>query len=190
MDNIKVNLLAAVAANGVIGKYGRLPWNIPRDLEWFSRETKHSVCLVGRKTFEHLPRLPNRTLVILTGMGTTFQRYDARGNVKDYEFFEDTDTFAAALARAKLVQAQAHPECPVMIIGGENIYRQALQQDVVDTMYITHVQQTPDGDRHFPRFNLQAWGLNEIGQAAAYADVPGWSRVAYNRRRSEPLVVD
>ena len=62
----KVVLIAAVELSGGIGLRGRIPWSVPEDLAHFARTTKDATIVVGRKTHDTLPRLPGRTIYVLS----------------------------------------------------------------------------------------------------------------------------
>ena len=67
MDKQPVTIVVARAANGVIGRNGKLPWHLSEDLKRFKRLTMGSIMVMGRKTFDSLPGLlPGRTHIVLT----------------------------------------------------------------------------------------------------------------------------
>lgn len=126
-----VTLIAAKAANGVIGKGGKLPWNYPEDLRHFKEATKGHTVIMGRKTYESIGRpLPNRKNIVVS---STLQSPDV--------------TVVPSLK-------EAFQECledeEVFIIGGQNIYQEALDNHVVDKMLITEIKQAYEGDVFFP----------------------------------------
>ena len=63
-----IAFVVAVAENRVIGKDGKLPWRIPEDMKWFNERTLGKPCIMGRKTWESLPKrpLPGRTNIVVT----------------------------------------------------------------------------------------------------------------------------
>jgi len=135
----RVVLVAAVAANGVIGVDGALPWHLPTDFAHFKRTTTGHVVVMGRKTFESMGRpLPRRTNVVVTRQtGWTADGVLTAGSLEH----------ALALA--------AEHEGDVMVIGGGEIYAQALP--VADEQVLTEVQLSPEGDARYPDFDRAQW---------------------------------
>ena len=150
---MKVVLIAALAANGVIGAAGKIPWHISDDLKRFKRLTLGHTVIMGRKTYDSLGKpLPNRRNLVLT-----------RGPaIPGVECFASLD-LALAACRDEFV----------FIIGGAELYRQALP--LADALLLTHVHQSVAGDTCFPDFDRQLW--HEV----AREDYPGYSFVEYRR---------
>lgn len=138
---MSVSIVAAVAQNGVIGKRGALPWHLPEDLKRFRQLTTGKVVLMGRKTWESLPAnvrpLPQRTNVVVTRQA-------------DYHVPSDVYVFPSL---KEAMEAFADNE--IVIIGGGEIYRQALS--LTDTLYITHVNKEVEGDVTFPLIDPKIW---------------------------------
>ncbi len=132
-------LVAARADNGVIGVGGDLPWRLPPDLARFKRTTTGHVVVMGRRTYDSIGRaLPGRTNVVVTRQaGWTADGVLVAGSLED------------ALAVA------ARHEGDVMVIGGGEIYAQAL--DLADTVELTEVHLFPKGDAHFPDLDPAVW---------------------------------
>jgi len=137
-----IALIAAVADNGVIGQNNKLPWNIPEDLKHFKELTMGKVVIMGRKTYDSIVTmlgkpLPNRKNVVIT----------RQTNLK---LPEGVDVFYNVEEAIK-----ANSSNDVFIIGGGEIYKEAIK--FADTMYITHVHKTYEGDAHFPKVDMTAW---------------------------------
>ena len=133
-----VALIAAVAANGVIGAHNRLPWRLAGDLKRFRALTVGHAVIMGRKTWESLPRaLPERQNIVVTRQ----RDYAAAGA-------EVAGSFAAALALVRL------PE-PVFCIGGGELYRIALP--FATTLQLTEIARDFAGDARFPPFERGDW---------------------------------
>ena len=116
----RIALIAAVAANGVIGAGNKLPWRLPEDLKRFRALTLGHAVIMGRKTWESLPRaLPGRQNIVVTRQ----HGYAAAGA-------DTASSFAAALGCVRL------PE-PVFCIGGGEIYRAALP--FATTLHLTEI---------------------------------------------------
>ncbi len=142
MSECIVSLIVAVAENGIIGKDGDLPWRLPADLKHFKAMTLGKPVLMGRRTWDELGKpLPGRRNVVISRQAN-FQAPGA----------ELVGTLEAALA---LVAQE--PE--VMVIGGAQIYAQALPQ--VRRIYRTLVLGQPEGDTWFPELDWSAWRLVE-----------------------------
>lgn len=148
---MKVALLAAVAANGVIGRDNGLPWHIPEDQRYFKRLTLGHTMVMGRRTWDSVGRpLPGRHTIVLTrrpGWSPGGPWGEKDGTV------EVAPTVAAALARA--AERAAGPDEEVFVVGGEEIYRQALPG--ADRLYITRIEQDFAGDTFFPEFDPAVW---------------------------------
>jgi dihydrofolate reductase len=130
---MSVTLVVAAADNGVIGQDGIIPWRIPEDLKRFKALTMGHRMVMGRKTWDSLPRkpLPGRENVVLT---------------RDAAWGADGATTATDLAQALAAGA--------MVIGGAEIYRAALP--FASRVELTEVHKAFDGDAHFT-FDRSVW---------------------------------
>jgi dihydrofolate reductase len=136
-----VTLVAAVAANGVIGVDGGLPWRLPEDLAHFKQLTIGHPMIMGRATFDSIGRaLPGRTTIVVT-----------RNSAWSVDGVETAPSLESALERAGEIDDD------VFIVGGGQIYAQALDADVVDLMVITRVAAAPEGDVRFPAIDWELW---------------------------------
>lgn len=136
-----VTLVAAVGANGVIGADGDLPWRLPEDLAHFKRLTMGHPMIMGRATFDSIGRaLPGRTTIVVT-----------RNPSWTADGVETASSLGAALARARELDDD------IFIVGGGQVYAEALAAGVVDLMCITRVAAAPDGDVRFPSIDWEAW---------------------------------
>ena len=136
-----ISLILARADNGVIGCKGRLPWRLPDDLRRFKSLTMGKPCIMGRKTWESLPKkpLPGRTNIVVTrGRGFT-----AQGAVVVHSFEEAID------------RAQKESPAEIMVIGGAEIFAAALPR--VTRSYLTEIHAAPQGDVRFASFAPQQW---------------------------------
>ena len=157
-DTIRLCLIVAQGRNRVIGASGQLPWRLSEDLAFFKRVTMGSPILMGRKTWESLPRrpLPGRENIVLS----QDWNYDAPG-ARVYS------SFAPALNAAKAMAARTGTG-KVFVIGGEAIY--ALALPFADRIYLTDVDAAPDGDAFFPVLKPGDW--SETG-TETFAAGPG-----------------
>jgi len=134
-----VALVAAVAANGVIGRDGGLPWHLPEDLAHVKRVTLGHVMIMGRRTYESIGRpLPGRTTVVVTGRVGW-----AEAGVLSATTVEDALSIARTL------------DDEIYVMGGTEIFRAALA--VADRLVITEVAGEPDGDTYFPEVDWSQW---------------------------------
>jgi dihydrofolate reductase len=140
-----LSLVLARARNGVIGKDGGLPWRLKSDLALFKATTLSKPVIMGRKTWDSLPRspLPGRLNIVLSRDGS-FEPAQALV----------CETFNDALNIAR-EQAQEDGVEEVCVIGGAAIFEAALPK--ARRLYITEVQAEVDGDVHFPPFEETAW---------------------------------
>jgi dihydrofolate reductase len=149
----RLSLIAAVAANGVIGRGGALPWHLPEDLKRFKALTLGHHIVMGRKTYESIGRLlPGRTTVIVTRQ----RDYAAPGAV------------VAASIEDAITRCTGDDE--VFVIGGAQIYQAALP--IADRLYLTEVMADVEGDTHFPAFDRRQWRERSRERLPAMAGQP------------------
>lgn len=155
---MKVTLVVGIAANGVIGRDGGLPWRLSTDLRRFKATTLGKAVVMGRKTWEGLPKrpLPDRRNVVVT-RDRSYAAQDA----------EVVFSLADALDRLR-------GEEEVCVIGGGEIYRQALP--VADRLDVTHVLAEIDGDTFFPSIDPEAWHV------VSSTDVPAGEKDSHATR--------
>jgi dihydrofolate reductase len=131
-------LIVAVARNGVIGAANGLPWRLPDDLRRFRALTTGHAVIMGRKTWESLPRpLPGRQNIVVTRQSG----YAAAGA-------ETAASLDDAMARARM-------PAPAFCIGGGELYAVALRQ--ADVVYVTEIGRDFAGDTWFPAFDRSQW---------------------------------
>ncbi len=135
---MRLALIAAMSLNRVIGINGTLPWHIPEDLKHFRRLTLGKPVIMGRKTFESIGRaLPKRHNVVIT---------------RQLNFQAEEVSVVHSLDDAVHLFEGAEE---VMVIGGAEIYEQALP--IAKRMYLTVVETTLEGDTLFPSYDKEAW---------------------------------
>jgi len=138
-----VSLVAARALNDVIGNGPNIPWRVKGEQKLFREITLGGILIMGRKTYESIGKpLPGRSTIIVS-RDTTYQA----------EGCQSVNSLAAAL---EWVQADLRP---VFIVGGGEIYRQALAQQLVDTVHLTTIQTEVEGDVLFPTFPTPEFSL-------------------------------
>jgi len=135
-----ISIIVAIAEKGAIGEKNGLLWKLPNDMKRFKELTTGHTVIMGRKTYESLPKgaLPDRTNVVITrNTGASFERC---------EVFHDLTT---AIDKHK-------NEKEIFIIGGANIYEQAMIY--ADKLYITNVHHFfENADTFFPEINKNEW---------------------------------
>ncbi|MEY4064529.1 MAG: hypothetical protein RIR26_737 [Pseudomonadota bacterium] len=145
---MKITLIAALAKNRVIGINNTLPWKLSADLKRFKALTTGHTILMGRKTFESLGRpLPHRRHVCVS------RQYPSTHLTADARWPEQVfwcGDLHAALALLEKENAQM-AEAGVFIIGGQDIYTQALAS--ADRLELTHIDANFEGDAWFPCFH-------------------------------------
>lgn len=163
---MRLSLIAAVAANGVIGKEGEMPWRLSTDLKRFRRLTTGKPVIMGRKTFTSIGKpLPERTNIVVT---------------RDPGFTAEGVEVVASPEEA-VAAAAATGADEVMVIGGGEIY--ALFLPRADRLHITHVEASPKGDAHFPEIDPTVWRVvSEEPVPAGEKDTVATRYVVYERR--------
>src|ERR1700729_1726609 len=133
-----ITLILAMADNGVIGKNGAIPWRISADLKRFKQLTTGKPVVMGRKTWDSLPKkpLPERTNIVITCQ----PGWKGEG--------------AIAASSLDDALAQAAQDAEVMVIGGAEIYRAALAK--AQRIELTEVHRPFEGDALFS-FAREAW---------------------------------
>ena len=144
----RIYLVAAVAANGVIGRQGRLPWHLPEDLKHFKRLTLGHPIIMGRRTYESIGKpLPGRRNIVLTRHAT------------------GPDQFPDLPSALKSCGDDI-----VFIIGGAEVYRAALP--AADRLLLTHVRHPGGGDTKFPDYDRSEWREVHREESAECAPAP------------------
>jgi dihydrofolate reductase len=156
----RVVMVAAVAANGVIGNGPDIPWSIPGEQAEFKALTMGHTLLMGRTTYESIGRpLPGRTTIVLT---------------RDPDWSADGVLVAhgidAALAQADMLDGD------VVVAGGGEVYAAALP--FADSQVITEVRLRPAGDAFYPELDRSEW------EETRRDHHDGYDRVWWERRNS------
>ena len=137
----RITLVAAVARNGVIGADGGMPWHLPADLRHFKAVTMGHPMIMGRRTFDSIGRaLPGRRTIVVT---------------RDPEWSAPGVDVAHSVEDAVAMAADGDPTQSVMVVGGGEIYRQAMP--LADRLEITHVDTEAGGDTTFPDIDPARW---------------------------------
>lgn len=185
---MKVSIVAAVAKNGTIGLDNRLPWHLPEDLAFFKQTTLGCPVLMGRKTYESINRpLPGRLNVVLSG-NPDWNPAPAKDGTP-----RSVIAYPATLPEGSTTQIATSTNLPdalkwlsgfeqVFLIGGSNLYQQALEQDLVDELILTEIQKDFEGDAHFPSWDANRFfETDRIANPATPERAWGFDFVKYAR---------
>jgi len=161
-----ISIIVAIAENRAIGKNNDLLWHIPADLKRFRQITSGHSVIMGKRTWESLPKrpLPNRRNVVIT---------DVPG--EQIEGCEMAYSIEEALAKCD-------PGTENFIIGGASVYRQFLS--FADRLYLTFVHKSFEADVFFPEIDFSQWNCifredfpEDLSLGFAY------SNVTYDRKK-------
>ncbi len=163
-----ISIIAAIADNYAIGKNNDLLWRLPNDMKRFKELTQGHTIVMGRRTFESLPKgaLPNRKNVVMTSMP------EAIG----------TNAFVCTSWEEMTDLTEKDPD--VYIIGGASVYEDALS--IASRMYLTWVHADFDADVYFPQIDFSQW--EEVSRKDFPADEKhpySYTFVDYIRKNNE-----
>ncbi len=147
---MRVSIIVAASENNVIGKDNDLIWHFPKDTKFFKEITLNHHVIMGRKNFESIPHkyspLPNRTNVIIT------RKYD----------YKAEDCVVVNSIEAAVNFAKQNSDNEPFIIGGGEIYKLAIQKELVDRIYLTKIHQAYEGDTFFPELGKEWKEIDRI----------------------------
>lgn len=150
---MEVSIIACVAWNNVIGYNGKLPWDIPEDLQRFRDLTMGKPVIMGANTFRSIALpLDGRTNIVVTSRyGNTSTSHTEMGRNGQLTAVVTVPSVETALS-----QLAAGGTCDeVFVIGGQSIYEQSIKY--ATRMYITEVYTEFEGDAFFPEFDYTEW---------------------------------
>lgn len=157
-DVMRISIIVALAENRAIGFENHLLYRLPNDMKRFKELTTGGTVIMGRRTFESLPKgaLPNRRNIVLTSTKQSLA---------------GADTFRSLEAALKNCCQRAELNAPlsqeVFIIGGASVYERALP--FADRLCLTYVHDTPaEADTFFPEIDMNEW--NEVCREEHPAD--------------------
>ncbi|MDS0527233.1 dihydrofolate reductase [Clostridium sp. SHJSY1] len=140
-----LSIIVAKAENNIIGGDNKLLWHISEDLKRFKEITTNHTIIMGRKTFESLPKvLPNRHHVIIT---------------RDISYTVDSDQVTILHNLGEVIKRYEHSEEEAFIIGGGEIYN--LLFPYAKKLYLTKVNKDFEGDTYFPIIDFNEWTIVE-----------------------------
>jgi dihydrofolate reductase len=161
-----ISIIVAVSEDWGIGKDNELLWHISGDLKRFKRLTSGNTVIMGKKTWESLPRkpLPGRKNIVMTD--------------------NPQETIADAVTAYSIEDALGKCEKTgeIFIIGGGSIYSQFML--IADKLYITHVHKKAQADIYFPEIDLKIWKAIEKEEfAASETNTIPYTYTIYERRK-------
>lgn len=176
-SSIAIVFVVAVAENGVIGQGNAIPWRLKSDMQRFKALTMSKPIVMGRKTFESLPRLlPGRTHIVIT---------------RDAQYQVAGAVVTTSMEAARMVaqgDALRRLATEIAVIGGADIYAQWM--GIADRLEITEVHARPDGDTVFPAIDAAEWDeVARIKHPAGPDDSADFSYVTYERHKSGPRAI-
>ena len=135
-----ITIIAAIGLNNELGKDNDLIWHLPADLKRFKKVTSGHAIIMGRNTFESIGKpLPNRRSIIIT-RNTSYKK-------------EGCDVVHSLEEAINLIKDQKN----AFIIGGAQIYKEAIEKQIVDQLDITKVHQNFEADVFFPTIDQSFW---------------------------------
>lgn len=138
------SIIAAIGKNNELGKSNDLIWHLPDDLKFFKEKTMNKKIIMGRKTFESLPKLlPGRHHIVLSKNASFSEEVEVFSNIND------------------LLKKYNNIDEEIFIIGGSSIYKIFL--DYCDKIYLTEIEkECKDADVYFPTFNKSKWNIKVL----------------------------
>jgi dihydrofolate reductase len=158
----RLYLAAAVAANGIIGAGGKLPWHLPEDLQHFKRLTLGHPVIMGRRTWESLKgALPQRENIVVTRTAG----YQAPG--------------AAVAKSLEAALALCIGEPVAFVIGGTSLFQESLP--IAAGLVLTEIYRDYPGDTWFPAWDRSQWRESQR-EAHTAADGTRFDFVLYEKK--------
>ena len=158
-----INIIAAIGKNNELGKNNDLVWRLKGDMKFFRDTTIGHSIVMGRKTFESLPKiLPGRKHIVISTSEIKNDEIELYKSIREF-----------------LVKYQNVDE-DIFIIGGASIYKQFI--DLANKLYLTEIDATDkEADVYFPDFNKEDWEREEI--AANQDNSINYKHVLYKRKK-------
>jgi len=160
-----ISIIVAVSDDLGIGMNNDLLWHLPEDMKRFKRLTTGNTIIMGKRTWESLPKrpLPGRKNVVITDIpDETFE-----GAVMAYSIDD-------AVSKCK-------GDSEIFIIGGGSVYRQFMT--LADRLYITHVHKKTEADTFFPKIDKRTWEIAEKEEFTPEGDGVPYTYIIYTRKK-------
>lgn len=146
----KVKIIVAVTENDAIGRKGQLLFSLKGDMKHFKETTNGNVVIMGKKTYESIGKaLPNRINIVLS---------------RHREKNADNLFWKASLEEAIEFAEKNYNDKEIFIIGGGTLYKETIDKDYADTVYLTRIKQrVDDADTFFPKLDYDTeWEVKEM----------------------------
>lgn len=167
---MKIAVIAAKDKNNVIGSDNGLPWFIPEDIKKFKELTMNNIVIMGRVTYQSIGKpLRGRTNIVISKFFTRTEPHDENLHV--------CCNLSFAIALAKVLAEGSNKD--IFIIGGSQVYNEALKSNIADLLFITEIDKVYEGDKYFPVIDKNVW--KEVSRKRLI-DTPVVDFVTYNRR--------
>lgn len=150
---MNISIIAAVGKNGELGKNNELIWRFPDDMKFFRDTTTGHIIVMGRKTFESLPKiLPNRKHIV----------FSSSDNFPlEVEVYKDVNEF---------LMSYSEYTKEIFVIGGAQIYKAFI--NLANKLYLTEIyDECSEADAYFPTFNKSEYDLDVIDENNEYRHV-------------------
>lgn len=145
-----ISIIAAVSKNNVIGCGGKIPWDIPEDMEYFRKKTTGNIVIMGRNTFEEIGKpLPDRFNIIVSQSKNYMDK-----NLITVRSLEEAISFAEKYA------SEHENISEIFLCGGERIYKDGLKY--AEKIYVTEIDKVYNGDAFFPDLSCEKFQLSEV----------------------------
>jgi dihydrofolate reductase len=140
-----INIIAAIGKNNELGKNNDLIWKIKGDMKFFKETTMGHTVVMGRKTFESLPKvLPGRKNVVISTHSINNVEIEVYKSIQDFlNNYNDTNE-------------------EIFIIGGSTLYEQFI--DMANKLYLTEIDDTCKADVYFPKINKSEWNIDVLSE--------------------------
>lgn len=161
---MKLNIIAAIGQNNELGFNNNLIWHLSGDMKFFKEKTINHTIIMGRKTFESLPKLlPKRKHIVLS------RKYI---NIKGVEVYHNIQTF---------LNAYHNTDEEIFNIGGATLYKALLKY--TDNLYLTEIEATSKADVYFPNFNKDEYISQVLDTKEDEQTGIKYKHVLYKRRK-------
>ena len=158
-----INIIAAIGKNNELGKNNDLIWKFKQDMKFFKDTTMGHPIVMGRKTFESLPKvLPGRKNIVISTNEIKNDEIETYKSIKEF-----------------LINYQKYGD-DIFIIGGASIYKQFI--DLANKLYLTEIDDIDkEADVYFPKFNINEWDKEEL--ANCEENSINFKHVLYKRKK-------
>lgn len=159
---MKLSIIAAIGKNNELGLNNNLIWHLPGDMKFFKETTIGHTIIMGRKTFESLPRLlPDRKHIVLSKSNIDIPKVEVYRSIPDFmSKYQNSDE-------------------EIFNIGGASIYQALLQY--TDEMYLTEIEATAKADAYFPHFNKKEFTCQILDEQTDKKTNIKYKHVLYKR---------